>query len=229
MKYSVIIPCYNCAKTIARAVCSINDEDAEIICVNDGSTDGTLGRLNSLEGVRVMSLDGNYGPGKALNIGIGKAETEFIFVLGADNYIPDGLISTLYDSMIEAGADGAAPESIRYVGGKRKKRFNPHENGICDLKTYVKTRKNHGSSGHYLFTKSSWYYTGGYPEEPGLEGWVFGLRQLAAGYKIIIVRGTYYFHTVTKNSLWKRWERKGLNKKAASKALKEHSYLLEVQ
>jgi glycosyltransferase involved in cell wall biosynthesis len=221
MKYSVVIPCYNCAGTVARAVGSVDDGDAEIICVDDGSTDGTSELISGLrQDVRLVKLDKNYGPGRAINEGIRESKTGYIFVLGADNYVPKNLISMLYAKMLEAKADGAAPEEIRYVGGKIKRRFNPHVNGVCDLNTYIKTMKNHGSSGHYLFTKDSWSRAGGYPEEPGLEGWVFGLRQLAAGCRIIIVKGTYHFHTLSKNSLWKRWERKGLNRIAAAKAVK---------
>jgi glycosyltransferase involved in cell wall biosynthesis len=221
MKYSVIIPCYNCAKTIGRAVRSVQNEETEIICVNDGSTDDTPGVLHDFaeQGIiTVVELDDNHGPGYAINRGIENADTDLIFVLGADNYLPSGLIAVLHEAMLEAEADIAAPEEIRYFGGARKKRLNPHKDGVCDIHLYAKTTKNHGSSGHYLFTKRSWRIAGGYPEGPGLEGWVFGLRQLAAGCKAIIVKGTYHHHSLKGNTLWKRWEKQGFNRKAIAEA-----------
>lgn len=44
-KLSIIIPCYNVEKYIAEcleSVCNARDAEVEVICVNDGSTDGTL-------------------------------------------------------------------------------------------------------------------------------------------------------------------------------------------
>jgi|GEM_PF-5483319 len=45
MKVSVIIPCYNAAAFVNRAVASVAAQDyadIELICVNDGSQDETL-------------------------------------------------------------------------------------------------------------------------------------------------------------------------------------------
>jgi glycosyltransferase involved in cell wall biosynthesis len=229
MKYSVVIPCYNCAGTIGRAVSSVNSEDTEIICVNDGSTDDTLSVLHSwasLDGnIRILNLAENGGPGKALNEGIGAASTDLIFVLGADNCLPSGLISILDKARRKAKVAIAAPAEVHYFRGKKGegKRVNPHnDRNLCNTDKYITTRKNHGSAGHYLFTKASWDFVGGYPEGPGLEGWVFGLKQLAAGYKALIVPNTHYYHRLNKNSLWKRWESKGLNDKAMEKAIKKY-------
>ena len=230
VKYSVIIPCHNSTKTVSKAIFSAVSSDTEVICVDDFSTDGTLEMLLSLQKdglVRVVSLKENHGPGYAINRGIEQAVADLIFVLGHDNFMPHGLIQTLDRARVEAGADIAAPAEIHYFGGRKKMRTNPHKDGVCDIGTYVKTRKNHGSCGHYLFTKESWLKAGGYPEELGNEGWVFGLRQLAAGCKAIIVPGTHYFHRLSKNSLWKKLERRGLNDKAIAKALKDCSHMLE--
>ena len=49
---SVVIPCYRCADTIARALASVAAQTLvpeEVILVEDGSPDSTLERLRQLE------------------------------------------------------------------------------------------------------------------------------------------------------------------------------------
>ena len=49
MLVSIIIPAYNAEQSIVKLLDSISNSelnDYEIICVDDGSTDGTLGKLN---------------------------------------------------------------------------------------------------------------------------------------------------------------------------------------
>ena len=51
-KISVIIPVYNTAKYLKKCLDSVINQtinDIEIICVNDGSTDGSLEILNEYE------------------------------------------------------------------------------------------------------------------------------------------------------------------------------------
>ena len=75
---SIIIPCYNVEKYIEEcleSVCNDRDADIEVICVNDGSTDGTLDILEQWKqkdarvivinqenkGVSVARNQGKYG------------------------------------------------------------------------------------------------------------------------------------------------------------------------
>ena len=60
---SVVVPCYNAERTVRRCVESLLSQtvpDIEIVCVNDGSTDDTLGILRELEAAhpgQVVVLD----------------------------------------------------------------------------------------------------------------------------------------------------------------------------
>jgi glycosyltransferase involved in cell wall biosynthesis len=73
---SVIIPCYNCCETIERAVLSVVNQTvcpAEVLLINDASTDNTLVRLFELQKkyggwIRVISLSCNQGPGAITNM-----------------------------------------------------------------------------------------------------------------------------------------------------------------
>jgi glycosyltransferase involved in cell wall biosynthesis len=86
---SVIIPAYNAAWCIDRALHSVFDQsfrDFELIVVNDGSTDGTAENLNKYgERIRVINQPNN-GMCSARNLGIQNAGGEYVAFLDADDY-----------------------------------------------------------------------------------------------------------------------------------------------
>jgi len=86
---SVVIPAYNAAWCIARALDSVLAQTyarREIIVVNDGSTDDTTAHLARYgEAIRVLCKD-NGGLSSARNAGIGAADGEFVALLDADDW-----------------------------------------------------------------------------------------------------------------------------------------------
>ena len=98
--FSVVIPCYNVEKTVARTLDSVRDQtftNYEIVAVDDGSTDSTLVILqNYVEKsqiqMKVISQE-NKGLGGARNTGIKNATYEFITFLDADDlWYPEKLL-----------------------------------------------------------------------------------------------------------------------------------------
>lgn len=92
---SVVIPCYNAEKWIARSIQSVLDQHnvtVEIIVIDDGSTDRSLEIIKSF-GDRVRWKTGpNQGACRARNCGLELASADFIIFLDADDYIePDSL------------------------------------------------------------------------------------------------------------------------------------------
>ena len=69
----VVIPTYNNAGTIADVVHRALAHCLDVIVVSDGSTDGTLEILQSIEGITVVSYEKNAGKGTALKRGFKKA------------------------------------------------------------------------------------------------------------------------------------------------------------
>jgi glycosyltransferase involved in cell wall biosynthesis len=65
-RVAVIIPTYNNAPTIAGVIADVLRYTADVVVVNDGSTDATAKILQDTEGIRVLSLPFNQGKGCAL-------------------------------------------------------------------------------------------------------------------------------------------------------------------
>lgn len=102
---SIIIPLYNKASLIGRALTSIiaqNCEDCEIIVVDDGSTDNGVDAVNTfvndnkLKNLRIIS-QANAGVGAARNSGIAEAKGDLITFLDADDEWKSGHLSDLIE------------------------------------------------------------------------------------------------------------------------------------
>lgn len=91
---SVVIPCYRCTGTIARALASVHRQTwrpREVILIEDGSGDDTLEHLGALQSaypdgwVQVLVLPKNAGPGAARNMGWDGASQPYVAFLDADD------------------------------------------------------------------------------------------------------------------------------------------------
>jgi glycosyltransferase involved in cell wall biosynthesis len=93
MLVSVIIPTYNRARTIERAVNSVlgqSWEPIEIIVVDDGSTDRTADILTGYSDKIRLIRQKNQGPSAARNAGIKAAKGEIISFLDSDDsWLPE--------------------------------------------------------------------------------------------------------------------------------------------
>ncbi|MGX2973341.1 glycosyltransferase family 2 protein [Helicobacter sp. T3_23-1059] len=104
-KISVILPVYNGEKFLAKCfeyLLAQTLRELEIICINDGSADGTgeiLDRFAKRDSRIAMINTQNQGAGMARNIGISKARGEFIAFLDADDrFYTTNTLETLYNS-----------------------------------------------------------------------------------------------------------------------------------
>jgi glycosyltransferase involved in cell wall biosynthesis len=85
---SIVIPAYNCARTVAGTIESCLAQtwsNFEVVVVNDGSTDDTRAELARFEPrIRVVDQE-NGGLAAARNAGIAAARGEFIALMDADD------------------------------------------------------------------------------------------------------------------------------------------------
>lgn len=99
---SVIVPVYNAAPYLSQALDSLRKQtvtEIEIICVDDGSTDGCLDILKQHREadarVRILTQS-NAGPSRARNAGLRRARGEYVAFLDADDFAEPTWLQTLY-------------------------------------------------------------------------------------------------------------------------------------
>ncbi len=105
---SVVMPCYNEAASIEEIVERVlaSPHTAEVLVVDDGSTDKTRDLLAAMTDPRILVFlqDSNQGKGAAIRRGFSEASAEFVIVQDADlEYDPVD-----YDLMLEPLLNGRA-------------------------------------------------------------------------------------------------------------------------
>lgn len=116
IKISVIVPVYNVADTLRECLDSVLSQtlrELEVVCVDDGSSDGSgdiLAEYASADSrVRVLSQK-NSGSGVARNLALDAARGEYFAFMDPDDYYPD-------DKALERLYNAARDTGCRIVGG----------------------------------------------------------------------------------------------------------------
>lgn len=117
---SVVMPCYNEANTIAAIAERVLQSPftAELIIVDDGSTDDTLRLAESISDprVRVLAQGRNLGKGSALRRGFAEARGPFVIVQDADLEYDPADYSALVGPLLDDRAD--VVYGSRFVSGQ---------------------------------------------------------------------------------------------------------------
>lgn len=122
MKVSIILPSLNVREYISQCVESaVNQtlEDIEIICVDAGSSDGTLEILRKYERqdsrIKVIVSD-KKSYGYQMNLGMDAASGEYIGILETDDYVPEEMYKELYDVAKANDVDFVKSDFYRFTG-----------------------------------------------------------------------------------------------------------------
>lgn len=128
---SVILPTYNRAPVLSRAINSVlrqSYEDVELLVVDDGSTDDTrtLMKFYDDDRIRYLRHDRNAGPSAARNTGIRKATGAYYVFLDSDDELLPHAIETLLERL-HAGDHVAVTSSdaVMYRDGTIRDRVYP--------------------------------------------------------------------------------------------------------
>jgi len=137
---SVIIPTYNRAAVVARAITSVLAQDhapIEIIVVDDASTDDTQRVVEGLGDARIryIARSENRGAAAARNTGIRAARGAFIAFLDSDDeYLPGRLSAQVRAFEALDAATGLVFVNYCEIGKDRTVRFPPEvKSGYVEL------------------------------------------------------------------------------------------------
>lgn len=108
---SIVIPCYNAEDYIVKtldSICNQSFDNYEVICVNDGSTDGTLDILNEYSKkysfFSVISKKNDKGA-TTIRVGLEKVKGNYVCVIDNDDYVSTNYIEELYNTIKNENAD----------------------------------------------------------------------------------------------------------------------------
>lgn len=108
-RLSVVIPCYNEERTILTLVGQVLQSPvvAEVVVVDDGSSDGSRAALEDLrdERVKVLFHERNQGKGAALRTGFAHATADFVVVQDADLEYDPAEYPILLEPLLDDRAD----------------------------------------------------------------------------------------------------------------------------
>lgn len=118
-KVSLILTSFNAEKYLAKTLDSLLSQtlkEIEVICVDDGSTDGSLKILNDYakndERVRVYETKNSKvsSPSAARNLGLTKVSAPYVMFCDGDDYAENTMAEKMYTAITESSADLAVSE-----------------------------------------------------------------------------------------------------------------------
>ena len=148
-KASVIIPVYNVEKYLPQCLESVVNQtlqDIEIICVNDGSTDGSLKVLEDYaqkdSRIRIINQD-NQGQGVARNNALKIAEGEYIAFVDSDDWLETDALEKLYEFAKTCNAEAVVFDFVEFDEKSEKEKFESFGEKIKKRYHYDLTEKEY--------------------------------------------------------------------------------------
>lgn len=202
MLFSVIIPIYNAEKTLRRCLNSLASQSesmAELILVNDGSTDNSdeiCKEYCELYSNIKYIVQKNRGVSSARNAGIEQASGDFITFVDSDDYVAENYFDVLknlqdVDLLTFAGVnhdDGSLIETVSDAENKKNKQMDSAD----FLSEFLQTRN--GSPWNKRFRRSIVQEKGiVFPQDLSIgEDFVFCLRYITEIRNACAIRDRLY-------------------------------------
>lgn len=141
MKLSVVLPVYNVAPYLEKALeslCNQKSEEVEFIFVNDGSTDDSLNIMKKWEkkDKRITIIDKeNEGSGMSRNRGMDVSQGEYIYFMDPDDWVQDNFIERILNVLSDNQPQVIAFGYNVYNGNQLSKVIrSPHKFEILENK-----------------------------------------------------------------------------------------------
>jgi GT2 family glycosyltransferase len=208
-RISVIVPVYNDERSLGRCLGALTAScppEAEIIVLDDGSTDGSAA-VADRPGVRLVRLATNAGPAAARNHGARHARGEILFFVDSDVVVAPGTVAHVLrqldahpDVTAVFGSYDAHPAAPGVVSRyKNLLHHFVHQSGATEASTFW--------AGLGGIRKAAFAALGGFAHErfrrPSIEDIELGYRLRGAGHRIVLDKALQGTHL-------KRWTLRSL-------------------
>ena len=207
---SVVLPVYNHARWVARAITSVAAQtyaDIELVVVDNGSTDNTAAVLGQcLSGlafpVKLVRRE-HGGAAQAANQGAERADGRYLAFLGADDWFAPDRIERMvaeiaramplwgFSQVTRVGGDGSDE-----TGGSRhldNAGWRLHDFPVDEPVSFTLLKHDvSASSGNLFIERSLFHELGGYRDIARHRGWDFCVRAAEVVEPVLVVQRLYF-------------------------------------
>jgi glycosyltransferase involved in cell wall biosynthesis len=183
-KLSVVVTNHNYSKYVGEAIDSAKANQAEVIVVDDASTDNSLEVIHAHAPDKIISKRDNEGVAAARNDGIAAASGDLIVCLDADDYLSPNYADTLIPAFRRDHGLGVAYTGLMMIQEGTEPRLAEWPPEFSwDVQASGGVPPQNCIPAGAMFRKEMWQRAGGYRQEyaPG-EDAEFWTRGLATGF-----------------------------------------------
>ncbi len=217
---AVVVPCYNHARFIERAIESVFSQtyrQIELVVIDDGSTDGSMEisrrvLADSPFPCRFVARD-NYGATATINEGIALSSAPFINLLNSDDWFSDDRIALMVEHVAAIGAHWGFSETA-YVDERDRPvdpRLDKRAGALFAIADAASRRATVGfsflggnaaiSSGNLFFSRALFQRVGAFVSLRYNHDWEFGLRAIRVAEPEFVPAPTYYYRLHDSNTI----------------------------
>jgi GT2 family glycosyltransferase len=202
---TVVIPVFNQLRYTRDCVESLNQagvSDAQIIVVNNHSTDGTADFLASRPAVRTIHNPENFGCGRAWTQGARLSTTDWTVIMNNDVLVPPGCLQGLVDCAEQKNIDVICPAMCE---GPADYDFAQHATGFMQrMKNALRRGTAHGVC--FMVHRRVFETIGHFDEDPKLGGYEddeFFRRARRHRFRLATTGSAFIHHfgSITQNSI----------------------------
>lgn len=213
-KSTIIIPNYNGIRYLENCLRSLEQEQADIIVVDNGSVDGSYELAAGKAGtIKTIRFSENTGFCRAVNAGIAEASTQYVIFLNNDTVVEPGFVEALEQAMEQD--DKIFSASAKMISMQDKTKIDDAGDLYCALgwafaigkgKAERDYRKSYpvfaACGGAAIYRKSILEQIGTLDENhfAYLEDIDLGYRALVYGYRNIFVPDARVYHAGSASS-----------------------------
>jgi N-acetylglucosaminyl-diphospho-decaprenol L-rhamnosyltransferase len=118
---AIVIPSWNSAALLPRCLDSLAGQgEVELVVVDNGSTDGSVGLLRE-RGIDPVTLPENVGFAAAVDLGAARTRAPYVMPLNADTELEPGAVAAMVAAMeVDRRLGGVAPRILQVEGEGRE-------------------------------------------------------------------------------------------------------------